>query len=298
MPLRAVRTMIIQTSNHVPAHIYEHAYCVLLGVHLRAMGFCSVVDFEIDAYTEDGVMHVTLESFIDTIDPQVILQEVLHKAISPELIRLARQQVEAEYGRIVVAEDNELQQAVQVLASAARAGKRCNVDAAGKTFQHSNDNTEIQAIYISLPYSVEHLPLLPLMRLVYGIALTNISDVLADTHGGFVNSPVFTAYDDGLYMQLRFTATSSLTDLQQTTNREVARLQQSGVWIRLIEMLSDIETMPFPPSNVVTHGAYRVVMDPQKWQHMATNKNLQMLLRLLKPELTYSSPSTGQIDTK
>ncbi len=266
-------------SNHHFAHLYEHIFCIQVDTLLREAGKFPIVDYDMVAYTENGVVYFELIPYSE-IDVDTVLNAASTSlSASRHFFDIAVHQIEAEYGNEIIFEDKAM------LIRDINAFNKLDWNSPPKFFVAEDSvstggRVDVKTIEVTVPYS-DRLPkdIMPLTRLVNGITLNVLVSDLADTLGGFVSSQAFATNDTKqLSSQVRLSTRSSNTYIQQLFEQTVKDLQSDGAYDRLAAMLRDIDTMNQPPSPEATLKDTGTSMTSAMWRDVANKDNLQKII--------------------
>lgn len=266
-----------RTNNHIFAHIYEHAYMILVGEQLRAAGFCAVVDYDISATTTDGEIEIIAESYTKSLNFASIFDAANQQPFDESLTVRATTQVKCEYRCELAAEVDGHELHSQLTAFHTHPWNTDEVFAPGFTLDEGDEMT-IRSVAISTHYPAERTELWPLFRLYAGAILNEIADQIADEFGGFVDTEAYhTDADNNLSMMVLVPAATDVSQLTEYVETARQRLVESGVGERLCEQLQQVESMTHPPRAEFAHESVSVQIDADRWRQVATLANIAKL---------------------
>ena len=272
-----------QCSNHQIAHLYEHIYFIELDTVLRMHGLFPVIDYNIDAYTDEGVITFDITAYT-VIDLGEIISQATDNFLQNNIFfDIGIRQLENEHAcRYIVKDDTNIISILKELNRQPWSGD--------KMFYVENDLLTIgrklspAAATFIVPYPKEiAADIKPMFRLVAGISLNIFVSDIADTHGGFVNTAAFeTNSDNDLIASILLTDVPSQIELLQAFKQTKQELVKEKGYARLLSALQSITEMDHPPSNDRTFHDTGVEMNDEKWRTIANRENLDLILKQLR----------------
>lgn len=274
-------------SDHLLAHLYEHIFFMHLDTELRDDGFFDIVDYSIDAFTEDGEVVFDIEQYAD-----INLESAIESASSaflsiPEFLDIAIAQVECEYGKTLGFDTiAEVESALLELNQAA-----WNTEVVHEVTENIitvGGELSTHKLQITVDYAGVEGSLKPLYRQVAGLTLNVMISDIADTYGGFVASEAYAT--DGarnLLGEVILKDQLEQSVLDDVFKDTMAELSEKGGYVRLLEALRDVSKLDNAPSAERTLEDTGVMMDDDKWRELATDNNLETILPLVHFTASY-----------
>lgn len=262
------------SESHLFSHIYEHIYSIALDTEMRQSGLFPVMNYDIAATTESGVVnieiewygHLNIHAYLEHIDSNdAIIDEYLDTAIA---------QVAVEKGRHIATSDRQLLQEQLVAFHHISWGDHSNVKVdVSLANAMSSPSYRVTARYPEL-----ELELLPFYRLVMGIILNVIADDLADSYAGFVRSKAYAVNSsDELELSISFHPRANLSGMKALIDNTFMDVLHSQSILKFLAELQDTNTMEYPPSSTFKYRDIKIQMSPDKWRAVATKENLVLI---------------------
>lgn len=274
-----------QCSDHLLAHLYEHIFFIHLDSLLRDNGFFPIIDYSIDAFTEDGNVTFDIEIY-HTIDVSRMVADATTQFLDNEdFLYIGIGQIECEYGEQIIIDN--IESVIKNLYILNKQGwdseKIVDIASSGLTM---GGGIDVKQLELRIEYP-EIAPILkPLYRLIAGVTLDALESDIADTFSGFVASEAFqTDESKSLVGHIRLQELVVRHDVENLFNGTKQELIDKGGYMRLLSDLVDIESMELPPSNDQVYMETGVKMDNNAWATIATEENLQLTLELLELEI-------------
>lgn len=278
-------TLYKNVSSHHVAHLYEHIYFIHLDTKLRESGYFWSIDYSIeDATTTSGLVKIYIEDYTNGL---INLREVIKLDIDflMEITEIAIGQIESEYENIFnISQPDQLIKALQKIHAVEwtigpkKPKDKIKVNNNILTVGEEIGSTELLITFIYPDISKE---LLPLYRQVAGLTLNIAISDIADTYAGFIPSDAFQTNDmHQLEGVIRF-ANYKKIDVDAVIKATIDEIKSAGGYDRLLAILSDIETAYSAPSPENTFRDLGIKMTAKKWKQIATQENLEIVLRSL-----------------
>lgn len=255
---------------------------------LRDKGFFEVVDYTLDAFTEDGKVVFVIDLYRDVDIAATIVEASDEFLAVPEFLDIGLAQLEAEseksvvFGRILDVKNHLLQlNRIEWNATTVYQVEDDTLKIGGKI--------DVKKLLSIFDYEGIKLQLRPLYRQVAGITLIiGLSDI-ADTYGGFVSSEAYeTDRFNNLIGTVRLREKIDQSKLNTMMKDTINELREMGGYSRLTEMLRDSEKIKNPPSTERTFRDTGIQMTKDTWRDLASPENLETLLKEVHFELRYT----------
>lgn len=285
-------TLYKDISSHDVAHLYEHIYFIHLDTKLREAGYFWSIDYSIeDATTTSGLVKIYIENYTNGL---INLREVIKLEIDflMEITEIAIGQLASEYIKDVYASqpDQLIKDLQKIHATKWTIGPKLPKDKIKVnnnilTVGEEIGSTELLITFIYPDISKE---LLPLYRQVAGLTLNIVICDIADTYAGFIPSEAFQTNDmHQLEGVIRF-ANYKKIDVDAIIKATIAEIKTAGGYDRLLAILTNIDATYNAPSPENTFRDLGIKMNAKKWKQIATQENLEIVLR----SLSYTSKTS------
>ena len=266
-------TLNKSSHSHVFSHVYEHVYCIALDTLLRESGLVPIIDYDIHATTESGVIRIELESYTDAGLGNYVERINADDTIVEEHADTAVGQVEAEKRLSLTIQDAQI--FYHQLNDFHRLPWGSPSSVLGDSL-YEGAGLKPMLCKISTPYPPLETELLPLYRLVVGVILNAVANDLADSYAGFIQSRAFAVDElDELEMLIALHPDVDVSDLEDVARSAFTELLDSDSLVGLLNELQDVAAMECPPSNTFSYKDLIIEMDSDAWRQVATADNLE-----------------------
>lgn len=274
-----------RSDNHIFSHIYEHAFFIILNNTFRAANMMPIIDYEIDAYTENAEITISIEIYNNKIDADSFMRAAERLDIKVSL-EIAVAQVEVEYGHQIITDKNDLSTSMERFHKL----QWSNQDLPYVTRCDITEGCRLLGVH-KLSLTIEYPELgnedFALFRIVAGACLNAICSDLVDQRAGFIDSEVFYENTLGnLEMRVLLHPTVDINGIVQLIESLKEKILSSIAYKRLIDSLLHVEDMDKPPSNHVVDKGRVIEMNMDRWKAVATLPTLQRLSGLINIRLT------------
>ena len=268
-------TLKKQSTSHVFSHIYEHIYAIALDTLLRDDGFVPIIDYDIDATTDSGVVSIELESYTDDDLSGYVQRVNTDRTIVDEYVDTAIAQVESEkHRRIEIDDVQKLREEFIEFHQALWGDTRFEV----RSEIRIGEGIEPIVAGVRAPYPELQPEVLALYRLVMGVSLNAVLNDLADSYAGFVESTAFAVNGAGeLEMSIALHPDVDVRGIESVAEHSLGELVAAESMERLLGALQDVTAMDFPPSQTFRYKDMVIEMNPDAWRRVATAHNLQTI---------------------
>lgn len=266
-------TLNKSSHSHVFSHVYEHVYCIALDTLLRESGLVPIIDYDIHATTESGVIRIELESYTDAGLGNYVERINADDTIVEEHADTAVGQVEAEKRLSLTIQDAQI--FYHQLNDFHRLPWGSPSSVLGDSL-YEGAGLKPMLCKIGTPYPPLETELLPLYRLVVGVILNAVANDLADSYAGFIQSRAFAVNElDELEMLIALHPDVDVSDLEDVARSAFTELLDSDSLVGLLNELQDVAAMECPPSNTFSYKDLIIEMDSDAWRQVATADNLE-----------------------
>lgn len=269
------------SDSHLLAHLYEHLYFIHLDTALRDMGFFSIIDYSIDAFTEEGEVVFDIEPYTQIDLAGARRQATAEFLTISDLLPVALSQLECEYEQTLQFDnladvEFELQQLnVTKWNDDSRYQAKSNLLTIG-------DSIETHNLRLTIDYEGVDTVLKPLYRQVAGVTLDVMVSDIADTYGGFVASETYATDEHrNLIGIVRLKIPLPENELDNIFLNTKQELTEKNGYERLLNTLHDVKMLGNPPSNERTYQDTGVLMSNEKWHEITTKESLNNTVRHL-----------------
>ena len=279
--------LVKKCSNHLLAHLYEHIFYMQLDTELRDRGFFDIIDYSIDAYTEDGLVMFDIEPYAE-INMDAVIGAATSDFLSiSEFLGIGLAQVECEYGKSLVVHDAaRLEQALAQL-NEVEWGDSSVYDVED-TILATGDELKVLRHGLTFDYAGVDEHLRPLYRQIVGVTLNTVLSDIADTHGGFVDSEAYATNENHeLAGEVLLKEKLERAAIDEMVADTVQELTEKGDYVRLLEALNNVEELENPPSSERTLEDTGIMMTADTWRDIATQENLGIVLGKLHFKVEY-----------
>lgn len=269
-----------KSNSQLIAHLYEHIFFIHLDTALRISGFFPIIDYSLDAFTEDGEVTLDFNTFREIDVIQAITQAGGNFFSIEDLLEISIAQLESEYQQEILTDDIQGLKSNLVKIN----NESWNSDTVINVVQNArlHNSIEIQRLELTFIYPKIDRDLLPLYRLIAGVTLNTLASDVADTLGGFVASKTFEIDEDkSLIAHIHLTNLTEEKGIRDLYHETVRDLTDKSGYRRLIDDLANTDVMTMPPSNEKAYTETGVKMDTKKWAKIATNENLITIIGAL-----------------
>jgi len=283
-----------RSNNHLTAHLYEHLFFIHLDTLLQAKGYFPIIDYSVDAYTDDGEITFEIDAYRDIHIHNFLSQAADELLSNNELLAIACTQLESEsHHELLIANSDELIASLKEINTLL-----WNTDVKAEVNTRNiakGEKIKIIELELIIDYPNVSQALKPLYRLVAGVTMNTFVSNIADTYGGFVASSAFeTTADKSLLGRVHLCERVQVSEIQDLFNESVEDLTTKGGYSRLLTDLQNIDSMKLAPSNERAEADTGVSMDDTKWAEISNEQNLQISLNALKLQVAYEDISTNE----
>lgn len=274
--------MIKRCDNHLLAHLYEHMFFIYLDTAFRDRELFPIVDYSIDAYTENGQIVFNVESYHEAVNTKLAISQANTDFLSvPEITEIAITQLESEYTKKLL--HNGMKTLEHELERLNQHGWNSDKVYTSETQPlRLGSNIQTYDLEITFRYGNLDVFLKPLYRQVAGLTLNTLISDIADTHGGFVTTEAYsTKSDRSLLGIIRIKDRLPYNDIQKMFVETVDELKSQNGYRRLLDLLQNVSVLENPPSNERTYKDTGVMMDEEKWRQVAKPDSLESVLEAL-----------------
>lgn len=268
------RSLQKKTDSHILAHLYEHIYYIYVDSLLREQGLYPIIDYDMEAFTEDGTIQIEVEAYSGIDIDQHFLHADKHCLDNLDIIDVAIAQLAAEHQHSIAITDHEsLMVQLQIINTAAW-NDEITIELDDSSIAY---DTEIDTQTVTLTFDYEGVDqhLRPLYRLIAGTLMNTAASDIADTYGGFVNSETFqTDNDRNLAAHVIVPEQIETEEIEALISETKKEMIEHEAFERLVSQLRSIETMAYSPSVEATKADTGITMDADKWRHLVTDENL------------------------
>lgn len=121
---------------------------------------------------------------------------------------------------------------------------------------------------------------MPLFRLFGGVYLNNLLNNIADTYGGFVNSPMFNMEKGNLIGELLFTDSVLISQsiVQQMYDEVLQDINKNHGDERLLWIFQSLDLYDREVTVTNTYEDTGIIVGFEGWKELATHKNMDIVI--------------------